>query len=97
MPHAHAIFSANVRDRTPTPIVRLFRHIVTALALCAVEAISGLSLFGSKRLLDHFGLAAIAQKWRSFFSLVFLCATALLILWVVDLFNRHVLDKWEDR
>jgi hypothetical protein len=93
----HAIFSGIVPDNAPTPIVRLFRHFIAFLILCAIDATSGVLLFGSKPLLDHFGLAAAAQEWRNFLSLVFLLGSSLVILWMVDFFNRKVLDKWEGR
>jgi hypothetical protein len=93
----HAIFSGIVLDNALTPIVRLLRHFVAFLILSAIDVTSGVFLFGSKPLLDHFGLTALAQKCRSFFSLVFLLVSFLVILWMVDFFNRKVLDKWEDR
>ena len=58
----HAIFSGIVADNTLTPIVRFLRHFGGFLILCAIEAISGVFLFGSKPLLDHFGLAVVAQR-----------------------------------
>jgi len=64
--------------------------------LCLIEAIFWLLVFGSNRFLDRFGLASVAQKWRSFFSLIFICTTTLIILWALDFFNRQILDKWED-
>jgi hypothetical protein len=97
MPHYHVIFSGIVPDNAPTPLVRLVRHFVAFLILCAMEAISAVLLFGSKPLLDHFGLAAVAQKWQSFFSLVFLLVSSLVILWIVDFLSRQVRDRWEDR
>jgi hypothetical protein len=97
MPITHAIFSGIVPDDALTPIIRFLRHFVIFLILCAIDATSYAVLFGSKPLLDHFGLAAVAQKWRSFFSLVFLLDSSLVILRLADLFNRRVLDKWEDR
>src|ERR1700686_227519 len=96
-PNNHAIFSGIVPNNAPTPIVRLFRHFVAFLILCAIEAISYVLLFGSKPLLDHFGLVAVAQKWRSFFSLVFLLVSSLVILWIVDFLSCQVLDRWEER
>ena len=84
-------------DKALTPIVRLLRHFVAFLILCAIEFICGVLLFGSKPLLDHFGLAEVGLKWRSFLSLIFLLGSSLVILWVVDFFDRKVLDKWEDR
>jgi hypothetical protein len=65
--------------------------------LCAIEAVSCLLLFGSKALLDHLGLATVAQKWRSFVSPVFLLVSFLVILRAVDFFNRSILDRWEGR
>ena len=97
MPNTGAIFSGIVPDNAPMPIVRLFRHFLTFLILCAIDATSGILLFGSKRLLDHFGLAAVAREWRSFLSLVFLLVSSLVILWMVDFVSRKVLDKWEER
>jgi len=89
-----AIFPRIVGDEAPNSVVRFLRHFVVFVVLCLVEAICGLLLFGSNRLLDRFGLVSVAQKYRSFFSPIFLCATIFLILWVVDFFNRNVLDKW---
>src|SRR5579872_553548 len=95
--NTHAILSSTVPDSAATPIVQLFRHFVTFLMLCGIDVISGVSLFGSKPLLDHFGIGAPASKWRSFLSVLFLLASFLLILWIVDFFDRKVLDRWEDR
>ena len=96
-PNPHGIFSGIVPDNAPTPIVRLFRQFVAFLILCAIDATSGVLLFGSEPLLDHFGLAAVAQEWRSFLSLVFLLGSFLVILWMVDFVSRKGLDKWEER
>lgn len=95
--NTRAIFSGAVPDGPLTPITRVLRHFGAFLVLCAIEAVSSLLLFGSKRLLDYLGLAALAQKWRSVVSPVFLLVSFLLILRVVDFLNRHILDKWEDR
>src|SRR5271169_2979367 len=92
----YAIFPSIVPEKIVKSIVRLLRHFVAFLVLCVIEAISWLLLFGSNLFLDHFGLASVAQKWRSFFSLIFLGATTLFIFWVLDFFNRQILDKWED-
>jgi hypothetical protein len=92
----YAIFPRIVPDKILQSVVRFVRHFVAFLVLCVIEAISWLALFGSNRFLDHFGLASVAQKWRSFFSLIFLCSTTLIILWMLDFFNRQILDKWED-
>jgi hypothetical protein len=81
----------------PTRIVRLLRHFVAFLILCAIDTTSGVLLFSSKHLLDHFGSVDLVEKWRSFFSLVFLLDSFLVVLWMVDFFNRKVLDKWEGR
>ena len=95
--NTHAILSGIVPDNAPTPIFRLFRHFVAFFILCAIEAISCVLLFGSKPLLEHFGLAAVAEEWRSFISLVFLLVSFLVILWIVDFLSRQILDRWEDR
>jgi hypothetical protein len=84
-----------VRDGALTQIVRLLRHFGAFLVLCAIEAVSCLLLFGSKRLLDHLGLATVAREWRSVVSPVFLLVSFLVILRVVDFFNRRILDRWE--
>jgi hypothetical protein len=97
MTNIHAIFSGVVPDNPLKPIVRLFRHFVAFLVLCAIDATSGVFLFGSKSVLGHFELAAVVPKSRSFISLIVLLASSLLIVWVVDFFNRKVLDKWEKR
>ena len=89
--------SGIVTDDAPKSIVGLFRHFAAFLILSAIDVFSFVLLFGSKPLLDHFGLAAAAQKWRSFFSLVFLLVSSLVILWIVDFLSRNVLDRWEDR
>jgi hypothetical protein len=95
--NTHGIFSGIVAANPLTPIIRLLRHFGAFLILCAFEATSGVLLFGSKPILDRFRLAVVTQKYRSFFSLVFLLVSFLVILWLVDFFDRTVLDKWEDR
>jgi hypothetical protein len=95
-PNTYAILSGIVPGYALTSIVRILRQFVAFLILCAIEATSGVFLFGSKPLLEHFGFAPVAQQWRSFFSLVFLLGMFLVILWMVVFFNRKVLDKWEE-
>ena len=77
-------------------VVRFLRSFVALLVLCFIETIFWVLLFGSNRFIDHFGLVSVAQKWRGFFSLLLICSTTLIILWVVDFFERKVLDRWKD-
>jgi hypothetical protein len=93
----YANFPRIVANKIPTSVARFFRHVVALLILCVVEAIFCLLVFGSQRFWDRFGLASAVQKWRSLFSLILICTTTLVILWVVDFLERQILDKWEGR
>jgi len=78
-------------------IVRFFRPVVAILVVCVIEGVTSLFVFGSNRFLGYFGLVSVAEKLRGFFSAIFLGASILIILWVLDLFNRQILDKWEEK
>ena len=95
--NTHAIFWGTVSDKALTITVRRLRHFAAFLVLCAIEAVLWFLLFGSERLLKGFGLASVAQEWRSFFSLAFILVSFLVILWIIEFFSRQVLDKWEER
>jgi hypothetical protein len=86
-----------VPDEIAEFIIRLFVQFKAFLALCILEGVCWLLIFGSNRTLDYFRLTSIAHKWRGLLSLIFIGVSTLILLCAVHVFSRQILDNWEER